>query len=66
MSDISSSQRILFLRELNGELKWFCNGDVKIWIRILWKMFTNGKYVGEINNMVPSGSGTLTLSNGGK
>ena len=29
-------------------------------------MFTNGKYVGEIKNREPSGSGTLTLSNGGK
>ena len=66
MSEISSSQRVLLLRELNGELKWFSNGDVKIWIRVFWKMFTNGKYVGEIKNREPSGSGTLTLSNGGK
>ena len=66
MSEISSSQRVLLLRELNGELKWFSNGDVKIWIRVFWKMCTNGKYVGEIKNREPSGSGTLTLSNGGK
>ena len=66
MSEISSSQRVLLLRDLNGELKWFSNGDVKMWIRVLWKMYTNGKYEGEIKNREPSGSGTLTLSNGGK
>ena len=54
MSEISSSQRVLLLRELNGELKWFSNGDVKIWIRVFWKMYTNGKYVGEITNGEPS------------
>ena len=66
MSEISSSQRVLLLRELNGELKWFSNGDVKIWIRVFWKMYTNGKYVGEITNGEPDGNGTLTLSNGEK
>ena len=66
MSEISSSQRVLFLRELNGELKWFSNGDVKIWIRVFWKMYTNGEYVGEITNGEPDGNGTLTLSNGEK
>ena len=66
MSEISSSQRVLLLRELNGELKWFSNRDVKMWIRVFWKLYTRGKYVGEIKNREPSGSGTLTLSNGGK
>ena len=66
MSEISSSQRVLLLRELNGELKWFSNGDVKIWIRVFWKMYTNGEYVGEITNGEPDGNGTLTLSNGEK
>ena len=66
MSEISSSQRVLFLRELNGELKWFSNGDVKMWIRVFWKMCSNGKYVGEIKNREPSGSGKLKWSNGGK
>ena len=66
MSERSSSQRVLLLRELNGELKWFSNGDVKIWIRVFWKMHTNGEYVGEITNGEPDGNGTLTLSNGGK
>ena len=66
MSEITSSQRVLFLRELNGELKWFSNGDVKMWIRVFWKMCSNGKYVWEIKNREPSGSGKLKWSNGGK
>jgi len=37
---------------------------VKIWIRIFWKMFTNGKYVGEIENKEPNGQGTLIYSSG--
>ena len=66
MSEIYSSKRVLLLRELNGELKWLSKGDVKIWIRLFWKMYTVGKYVGEINNKEPNGSGALTFSNGGK
>ena len=66
MSENSSSQRVLFLREFNGELKWFSNGDVKMWIRVFWKMCSNGKYVGEIKNREPSGSGKLKWSNGAK
>jgi len=57
MSEISSSQRVLLLRDLNGELKWFSNGDVKMWIRVFWKMYTNGKYEGglKIGNPVDLG-----------
>ena len=66
MSEIYSSQGVLLLRELNGELKWLSKGEVKIWIRLFWKMYTVGKYVGEINNREPNGSGSLTFSNGGK
>ena len=44
---MSNNQVVLFLRNVNGESKWFEVSDVKIWIRVLWKMFTNGKYLRE-------------------
>ena len=55
---------VLFLREVNDKWGWFEVHDVKIWIRIFWKMFTNGKYVGEIENEEPNGQGTLIYSSG--
>ena len=61
---MSNNQVVLFLRNVNGESKWFEVSDVKIWIRVFWKMFTNGKYVGEIENKEPNGQGTLIYSSG--
>ena len=53
---MSSSQRILFLRNVVGRSKWFEDGDEK----------NDGKYVGEIENGKPNGHGTHTYSNGKK
>ena len=63
---MSNNKVVLFLRNVNGESRWFEVSDVKIWIRIFWKMFTNGKYVGEIENEEPNGQGTLTSAYGEK
>ena len=41
---MSSSQGVLFLRNVNGESKWFEDGDEK----------NDGKYVGEIKNGKPN------------
>jgi len=51
---MSSSQRILFLRNVVGRSKWFEDGDEK----------NDGKYVGEIEYRKPNGQGTHTYSNG--
>ena len=53
---MSSIQRVLFLRNVNGEPKWFENGEEE----------NDGKYVGEIENWKPNGQGTLTYSNWNK
>ena len=53
---MSSSQGILFLRVENGESKWFEDGDEE----------NDGKYVGEIENGKPNGTGTITLPDGRK
>jgi hypothetical protein len=45
---MSSSQEVLFLRDENGELNWFENGDEN----------NDGKYIGEIKNGKPNGQGT--------
>ena len=37
---MSNNRVVLFLRNVNGESKWFEVSDVKIWIRVFWKMFT--------------------------
>ena len=63
---MSNNQVVLFLRNVNGESKWFEVSDVKIWIRVFWKMFTNGKYVGEIENKETNVQGTQTWSDGDK
>ena len=54
---MSNSQGVLFLRKENEELKWFKVGDEKT---------GDGKYIGEIENELPNGQGTLTESNGEK
>jgi len=51
---MSSSQGVLFLRNVNGGSKWFEDGDEKKDI----------KYVGEIENGVPNGQGILTSPDG--
>jgi len=51
---MSSSQGVLFLRNVVGRSKWFEDGDEK----------NDGKYVGEIENRKPNGQGTHTYSNG--
>ena len=61
-----SSQEVLFLRNVNGESKWINIGYEKIWIRLFWKIFTNGKYVGEFKDGKKNGQGVLTYSNGSK
>ena len=53
---MSSSQEVLFLRDENGESKWFENGDEE----------NDGKYVGEIENGKPNGTGTITFPDGPK
>ena len=47
---MSSSQKVLFLRNENGEQKWFENGNED----------SDGKYIGEIKNGEPNGQGTYT------
>ena len=47
---------ILFIREVNGELRWVEDGDEK----------KDGKYVGEIENGLPNGKGRITFSSGSK
>ena len=54
---MSSNQSVLFLKKENEELKWFKVGDVKT---------SDGTYIGEIENELPNGQGTLTKSNGEK
>ena len=56
MSENSSNQGVLFLKEVNGEWVWFKDGDEK----------TDLKYEGEISNEVPNGQGTLTYPDGQK
>ena len=51
---MSSSQEVLFLRDEYGESKWFENGDEE----------NDGKYVGEIENGKPNGTGTITFPDG--
>ena len=63
---MSSSQGILFLRNVNGEPKWFKIGYEKIWVHLFWKVITDGKYVGQIENGEPNGQGTFTFPDGEK
>ena len=53
---MSSSQRIIFLKRknVNGESKWFEDGDEE----------NDGKYVGEIENGKPNGTGSITFPDG--
>ena len=53
---MSSSQEILFFRNVNGESKWFEDGDED----------NDGKYIGEIENGKPNGTGTITFPDGEK
>jgi len=53
---MSSNQEILFLRVENGEQKWFENGNED----------SDGKYIGEIKNGKPNGTGTITSPDGKK
>ena len=47
-------KKILFLRVKNGEPKWFENGDED----------NDGKYLGEIENGKPNGTGSITFPDG--
>jgi hypothetical protein len=47
---------------VNGEEKWFKIGYKKIWIHILWKFYTNGKYIGEYKDGKLHGQGIATLT----
>jgi len=55
---MSTSQGFIFLKKknVNGESKWFEDGDEE----------NDGKYVGKIENGRPNGQGTLTKPNGDK
>ena len=53
---MSSSQRVLFLRNVVGRSKWFEDGDEK----------NDGKYVGKIENGKPYGTGTIIYPDGEK
>ena len=66
MSDMSSSQEVLFLMNVNGESRWIKIGYEKIWIHLFWKIFTDGKYVGEFKDGKQNGQGTYTYPDGQK
>ena len=66
MSDMSNNQGVLFLRIKLGKSKWFKIGYEKIWVHLFWKVFTDGKYVGQIENGEPNGQGTFTFPDGEK
>ena len=66
MSDMSNNQVVLFLRIKLGKSKWFKIGYEKIWVHLFWKVFTDGKYVGQIENGEPNGQGTFTFPDGEK
>ena len=53
---MSSSQGVLFLRNVNGGSKWFEDGDED----------NDRKYIGEIENGKPNGTGTITFPDGEK
>ena len=53
---MSSSQGVLFLRNVNGKLNWFEDGDED----------NDGKYIGEIENGKPNGTGSITFPDGRK
>ena len=53
---MSSSQGVLFLRNVVGRSIWFEDGDEK----------NDGKYVGEIENGKPNGTGTIIYPDGEK
>ena len=53
---MSSSQEVLFLKNVNEEPKWFEDGDED----------NDGKYIGEIKNGKPNGTGSITFSDGRK
>ena len=55
---MSSSQGVIFLKKknVNGESKWFEDGDEE----------NDGKYVGEIENGKPNGTGSITFPDGRK
>ena len=55
---MSTSQGFIFLKKknVNGESKWFEDGDEE----------NDGKYVGKIENGKPNGHGTLTSPDGDK
>ena len=52
---MSNSQVVLFLRNVNEEPEWFEDGDEKT---------GDGKYVGEIENGKPNGTGSITFPDG--
>ena len=56
MSELSSSQGVLFFKKVNGELGYHENGDED----------RDRKYVGEIENGLPNGQGTYTNLDGYK
>ena len=66
MSDMSNNQGVLFLRIKRGKSKWFKIGYEKIWVHLFWKVITDGKYVGQIENGEPNGQGTFTFHDGEK
>ena len=53
---MSNNQVVLFLRNVVGRSKWFEDGDEK----------NHGKYVGEIENGKPNGTGTIIYPDGEK
>ena len=53
---MSSSQEVLFLRIVNGEQKWFENGNED----------SDGKYIGETKNGKQNGQGTYIYHDGRK
>ena len=63
---MSNSRVILFLRNVNGKSKWINIGYEKIWIHLFWKIFTNGKYVGEFKDGKRNGNGIFNSPDGSK
>ena len=55
---MSTSQGVIFLKKknVNGKSKWFEDGDED----------NDGKYIGEIENGKPNGTGSITFPDGQK
>ena len=56
---------ILYFYKTTSKI-WVDQKKISIFKRIFWKIFSNGKYIGEIKNGLPHGQGKLYYVHGGK